>query len=577
MSGSPHGFGTPQFGRRQTSFSESSYDTATSQGPDLCASGSSFVLEFDNPSGAKAPHAIPLGRYDASSGCYVDVQAGVVTIIQNPGSIVANLGLTVVAGPGPHVLAVAVTGGSFRAFLDGVGSGASPAVFATSRTIAAPDASAGMTLGAGNGGTAPWTGGVLHVKAYARVLSDLELYALSGNRQDNRYALMSAATGDSPLALDARPGLDWDGSASTWTSRGSSPVTFTVRGRPQLSTVGECLGKRADFIAGMIDTAPAMLPPTSFGRLLFTTSDAVVYADFGNGDDAAMDIISSVYVDGAYSTALCGPDGCDPSSLTYAGTPGQVLPITVGGGTRTVEVADGEAILTGTPPAAPGTASSQPLLAVRTSSCPIVQVTPLPATGHVAILGDSLCVGAASTQLGRFGWASLLRDEYRGKGVAVSMLCQSGSSLGENSTLFYGSFPASAASMANQLETLVSQVGSGGAKWVVMALGENDLGLSTPFDSELDLLLGAIHAVDPEIDILVSSPAYSCSLEPVAVELRAAERASVLNANSAAGETFAYFLDNTTTVSPANVNACPHYNDAGHAQMEAAVKAALPF
>jgi hypothetical protein len=534
------------------------------------------VLAFDNPGGTTAAHAIPFGHYDTATGCYVDIQSGVVKIVQNPGSVTASLGLTVPSGPGPNVLAIANTGGNFRAFLNGVGGSSAPVVVAVSGTYASPDTSAATFIGAGTSGASPWMGGVLHVKAYGRVLSDAELYAISANGQDNRYTLMTAPTGDTSLIFDAQPGRDWNGVSSTWTTRGSSPATLTNTGAPTLANVSECLAKRAAFLPGSYDTITSPVMPSAWGRTLLTTTDQVMYADYASGTITV--ILAHTYIDDVYSASQCGPDSCNPSVLTYASTR-QVFPVTVGSGTsHTVEIDDGEAILTGLPPSAPGPPESQPLVAIRTSTCPIAQVTTPPANGHVVFLGDSICVGAVANPLGRDGWLTLLRDAYRSKGVGVSAFCQSGNSLTENANLFYGSTPASLQSMANDLTALVQKVQAGGQKWVVIELGENDLGLTNPsFGSQYQTLMADIHSNDSAIHVLADTPAYSCSQESAAVTLRGVINTAVLNANSAAGVSFATFLDNTSTVSVGNVTQCPHYNNAGHAQMEAKLCATLPF
>lgn len=165
--------------------------------------------------------------------------------------------------------------------------GPSPVASGASPTYVAPDSGSVQQMGLWGYASGPnvgyfYSGGVVALGALSRSpASDAEAtgwgQSVAPTTTASRYTLPTAFTGDASCTVDWNAFRDWNGVASTSTSLGSAPITYTVNASPTRTTMAEEYLSGANLAPVIVDSAGGALvsgnhlSTSPLARTVFTT------------------------------------------------------------------------------------------------------------------------------------------------------------------------------------------------------------------------------------------------------------------------------------------------------------------
>jgi hypothetical protein len=258
---------------------------------------------------------------------------------------------------------------------------------------------------------------VLALATWATAATSTQAQALT-LPNGNRFALPSSVR--SSAVVDWQASRDWNGSASTSTSLGTSPITLNVTGPPTLYSVAELAiatssGLYRDGAIAMSNTDTSGVSYTirdSYSHVVAqsdaTYADAIAYSTLFKDDPAFSS--AALWVNGSFNSAPLVGAQATPQGLSFA--------VAAGAG-KTLDFWEGTQSLYGASlPLGPreGTFLQSiriPTLALDgvTSTHTLVLGLAHP-THRVVLLGDSILTGFVTNPPIEYGPAALMRQSY---------------------------------------------------------------------------------------------------------------------------------------------------------------------
>lgn len=315
----------------------------------------------------------------------------------------------------------------------------------------------------------------------------------------NRLQLGTEITGDAATVVEWNAKRDWDGTASTTTTLGSSPITFSVTGTPTLRALDEI---RIPVTSGMMWDGKMALSGARAGYKIHNTYNRIkVQTDaryigleyystqyLGNIGYS----VFGAWVNGSYQTSV-GAQMAE-KNIHYD------IPLAVGS-SKIVELLEGPGQL--------GTVNSQSeilgtffqaiRLPLNTNSTLKTSTAP---TNRLVTLGDSILTGFYATTPIQAALTPLLRADSATTGFDVTS-----HSWGSNS-LYY--MAKDAPTLAASVASIVAELNATGRNVVWLELGTNDYGFNywnaATFGTAYAAFVDAIHAAAPNAQIYCQTP-----------------------------------------------------------------------
>jgi lysophospholipase L1-like esterase len=355
----------------------------------------------------------------------------------------------------------------------------------------------------------PFTSGRLFAFAlWSSEATAAQAQALTFAGAGSRYVLPAAVTSGAVVGFDA--GLNWNGSASTITTGGSAPVTFSVSGSPTLTNVDEVRvpTSSGDYYDGKLAT-----PQVDSNGYAFTARDAYsrvqvqtdaldvgveAYSSAASTDSYAAAL--GVYVNGSYAGA--------PSFAAQAAAP-LLVDVQPGAGTgKMVSLWEGaEAYTT----AVSGTRSGTFIQAIRlplhlvdgVTAAHASILTPSRPQHRLVLLGDSILTGFFASVLPQTSITALLRGDFPSSGTGgVTCHCADLDSIANEA--------ASPASLASLVASLAMELDGMSSNTLWIELGTSDYAdvgePAATFQNYYAALLTAVHTASPATKIYCQSP-----------------------------------------------------------------------
>lgn len=317
----------------------------------------------------------------------------------------------------------------------------------------------------------------------------------------SRYALPSSVT--SAAVVDFLASRDF--AASSFTTQGSSPVTFAVAGSPALTAVAERRWAGADALTW----DSALSTQATSGSTSYRIRDS--YARMRGRTDGlyvCAEVLSTLYaVNGTGATFGFYVGGSYSAETSIVGSTPQFVDLQPGAGTgKAIEVWDGPQALTGADD--PRLVTTQ--LALRlpiyledgTAANPAL-LYPTPVQKRLIVVGDSIIDGFYATPFAQKSPTALFRADFPTSGAGGASCYAVGSDSVYHLAHDTSTATATAAAIA-------AEATGTSANYVYLAIGTNDYGLigtsAAAFATNLARLLDAIHAALPSALIFYQTP-----------------------------------------------------------------------
>lgn len=461
-----------------------------------------------------------------------------------------------------------------------VGSHASP-------TYVAPDSGSIQQIGTWGYPTGPnfYSGGVLAFAALSRVpTTNAEALGWAQSvaplTSANRFTLPTALTGDPSCTVDWNAARDWNGSASTSTSLGSAPITWTINGSPTRAQLVEAsVTALATSVAdtGVAAQQGAFINADPLATLVFNTptSQQQVGFAFVNNDPSVTTTNFTemgAWVDGAFAAqVVAGP------SVYNDGNP-HLFWLPAGTAPTATQTAHAVKLYTGAQIEEPsgGTIVGGYLAGFQGAQGQTFTTTA--PQKRLVLVGDSTAIGYYQTPP-QNGLTALLRTDYPTTGGPGGIICYAaGGRRLYDRTAGGTSFGAEAAAIVARCQ----KVASGGTKTGYVLTGINDYFVpvanwtAAAFGTAYGALLDAINALDPTIALFAQSMIQA---HYYAVQNSNGDKLSDFNtaiANACASRTFVTYV-NATGWNDITFSDFIHPDIAGYAAWKAHVKTALAY
>jgi hypothetical protein len=496
----PSSLAISQTGSEATGFSGSSYFSVTGSGFAF-GNNTTIAIGFDLHTLPVVPQTIVQDALAATNGWQVQIDSTGQILIAFPGGG-TTISTTLLASIGFNSVVITkdvATTDKVRVSLNNLSEG----IFTIPASVSTNSSSI-CRIGNDDTGATPFSAGaVLWFQGYSVVLSDSDMNTKAAMGQQNRWIPVPSSQ-ESSLVVDWEVGAsrDWNGIASTTTSQGSVPVTWTVTGSGlSLAPLQELYFPWSAIQPYAQDNAYSTSPYGTYLRLIFGSQDQAIYVDTTVGDifESSSALFSApvwsisqhniaTFCGATYGSLQAGVRGC-----MRVATPGS-------GFGRTIEVWSGPQTISG----GVGPVYGTTIQAVRLQTVSGQAVNPIPAPSNVLnILGDSITAdGLVATPVGQFGSASIYRNAVRGK---ANVVVDGGgnSSLFENCTIFF----ATPAAYAAHVAATIANVNAGGLQVVLVAIMVNDYLLAqqsaASYGTMLTTFMNALHTDAPAATIIV--------------------------------------------------------------------------
>lgn len=291
---------------------------------------------------------------------------------------------------------------------------------------------------------------------------------------------------------------NWDGVSSTFTTLGSSPVTFTVTGSPNLTNYGEYRIATTDkkyFDSKISIPQTGYTQRECYARLRLSGVNGInigyeYYNDFSGSTLNAGGI--GLYINGTYNTTAVPSNYTPVSALTDF-----ILPT---GSNKAIDLWEGNQIFVSN--AQPNIINGSYINYIRVPQGSTF-LTPTAPQKRLVLLGDSIMSGFYPSVPNNTGITALLRKDFPTSGTGgVTCHCWGGNTLYNN-----GSTSGQRQTLANLLS---SELDGTSANYLWIQLGTNDYGANlwsaSSFGTAYADLLDKINALSPSTVIYCQTP-----------------------------------------------------------------------
>lgn len=338
------------------------------------------------------------------------------------------------------------------------------------------------------------SGGMVAYAILSREVTEVEAVVFTSATSGNRFVVPAAFVGDAAgctIDFDAR--RDW--SAGTFSTLGSTPVTFNVTGSAHLTDISEHRFATTDayYHDGKIKIVGSdYVQRNSFSRIRLTT-DAI---------RLDLEIFSNLYptyynLNGGYDAVGVLSDNSYQGKLSATATSTkQLFGITLPAGSgKVVDIVEGPQTYVGVTPPPSGTFVQAVRYPVASATTPVKPQRPMT---RVVILGDSIATAFQVTEPQTDAIPTLLRSTTT---TGITAHCW-----GNNALAHMCPDTATADAVAR---TLTAELDATGRDILINQLGTNDYALNlplTPFLAMYAYLMDAIYALAPSTELIFLTP-----------------------------------------------------------------------